>query len=285
MTMLQRSPTYVASLPPEDPIALLLLKILPKSAAHFLNRWKNIVFGIFWYSFCRTFPNYVKKLIVGGVASYLGEEQAKHFTPSYKPWDQRFCVVPDGDIFKAIKKGKASVETDTIETFTEDGILLKGSGKELKADIIITATGLNIKLAGGVQFVVNGEPITEMKKRFMYKGAMLSGVPNLIFSIGYTNATFTLKVDLVGIYLCRLMKYMDSHGYKRCCPVYGSTAGESADDEGEDLLDLSSGYLTRAADKFPRQGRYAPWKYYQNYFYDLFAFRFGSLNDGTMKFW
>ena len=194
-------------------------------------------------------------------------------------------MVPDGDLFKAIKHGKASVVTGEIDTFTETGIMVKGSNEEIKADIIISATGLNIKLAGGVQFTVNGVVHKDMSKMFMYKGIMLSGVPNLIFSIGYTNATFTLKVDLVGIYLCRLIKHMDEHGYKRCCPIYGSLPGENLEDQGEPLLNLSSGYLQRADNLFPKQGKQSPWKYYQNYFYDLFSFRLGAINDGSLKFW
>jgi cation diffusion facilitator CzcD-associated flavoprotein CzcO len=284
ITMLQRSPTYVASLPAEDPIAVLLMSVLPARVAHFINRWKNIAFGTFWYSFCKAFPRLVKYFIVLDITRRLGPEYERHFTPSYNPWDQRFCVVPDGDLFTALQSGKASIVTDTIETFTETGIKVHGSQEELPADIIVTATGLRIKLCGGIRVIVNGNEVKDMKRTFMYKGVMLSGVPNFILSVGYTNLTFTLKVDLIGTYLCRLLHYMDRNGYRKCYPEYGARPGESPEDEGEDLIDLSSGYLRRSMHLFPRQGMHSPWRYYQNYFWDMWEFKFNWLNDGVMKF-
>ncbi len=282
ITMLQRSPTYVASLPANDPVADLCLRILPVSVAHFINRWKNIILGRIFYWYCRAFPVTMKNVIVGEVTKYLGKEYEKHFSPNYKPWDQRFCVVPEGDLFKAIKNKKASVVTDTIKTFTETGIKVNGTDEEIPADIIITATGLTLKLCGGMKVFVNGNEITDVSNRYTYKGVMVSGIPNLALFIGYTNASFTLRVDLIGDYIIRLQKYMEAKGYKKCAAVFDNGGDEN--EFREPMLDLSSGYVQRSIHLMPSQGRYYPWKYYQNYFYDLFVFRFGGLNDGVLQF-
>lgn len=305
VTMLQRSPTYVAALPAEDPIALLMLKVLPTSAAHFLNRWKNIIVGQSFYFICKLIPKIVKKLVIWDITRYLGPEYEKHFTPKYDPWDQRFCVVPNGDLFQALRNKSASIVTDTIESFSETGIKVSHSSEEIPADIIVTATGLKLKLCGGMDIVVNGETKKDMTHNFMYKvstyvvphihyillmkptfvkGVMVSGVPNFILAVGYTNATFTLKVDLISSYFCRMRKFMDKKKFSKCVPIYGSREGERADDTGEDLLDLSSGYIMRSKHLLPRQGKHYPWKYYQNYFCDMWAFRYGALNDGVMTF-
>lgn len=290
ITMLQRSPTYIGAVPNEDVMAQVLLAVLPQRAAHFINRWRNILFANLFYQFCKSFPKSIKSLLKAGVRQFLGKDYNvdEHFTPSYDPWDQRFCVAPDGDFFKSIRSGKASVETAKIVSITETGIeverISNGEKKHLECDTIITATGLIVKTAGGIEMVVDGEKVDSMAHRFMYKGVMISGVPNFVLSVGYTNMTFTLKVDLIGTYVTRLLKHMDKKGYKKCCPIYGTREGESPDDVGEDLIDLSSGYIQRAVGQFPRQGKKSPWRYYQNYFWDIKEFYFGRLEDGVMKF-
>ncbi|CAE7824050.1 ethA [Symbiodinium microadriaticum] len=270
-------------------MAKMLLAYLPQSMAHFVNRWRNILFANFFYQVCKLCPQLMKREIKRGVSHFLGKDYPvdEHFSPTYNPWDQRFCVAPGGDFFKAIKSGKASVETARIVSFTETGIeverIANGEKKLLECDAIVTATGLVVKTAGGIEIVVDGEPVRRMDNRFMYKGCMVSGVPNFILSVGYTNMTFTLKVDLIGTYVTRLLAHMDKKGCKKCVPVYGNREGESPDDRGEDLIDLSAGYIQRAIGQFPRQGKRSPWRYYQNYFYDIWEFNYGRLEDGVMK--
>ncbi|HEY0427027.1 MAG TPA: NAD(P)/FAD-dependent oxidoreductase [Pyrinomonadaceae bacterium] len=278
VTMLQRSPTYIVSRPAEDKLANWLRRRLPARAAYALTRWKNVLLGMFFYKLARSRPAVMKRLITKGVRQQLGEDyDLKHFTPPYNPWDQRLCLVPDSDLFCAIREGKASVVTDHIESFTETGIHLK-SGEHLDADIIVTATGLVLKLMAGLQLVVDGEPV-DMSKTLAYKGMMYSDVPNLASALGYTNASWTLKCDLTAEYVCRLLKYMDSNGYDQCAPRINDPSVVS-----EPVLDFNSGYVQRALDTLPKQGSKTPWRLHQNYVKDLSMLRYGRVEDGTMEF-
>jgi monooxygenase len=279
VTMLQRTPTYIITLPAEDAIANFLRRILPARAAYAITRWKNVCLAMLVYVLSRRAPNLVKKMIRAGLRAQLGPafDIDRHFKPPYNPWDQRLCLVPDADLFKAIRAGKASVVTDHIERFSAQGIRLK-SGQELAADIIVTATGLNLLALGGLQFTVDGQAV-ELPKTMGYKGMMLSGVPNMAFAVGYTNASWTLKCDLTCEYVCRLLNYMDRHGYRQCTP--------RVTDPGitpQPFIDFSSGYVLRAIDQFPKQGSRAPWRLYQNYLLDVLTLRLGSLRDEAMEF-
>ncbi|AXQ30099.1 NAD(P)/FAD-dependent oxidoreductase [Solimonas sp. K1W22B-7] len=279
VTMLQRSPTYILSLPAEDAIANFLRRVLPAKLAYAIVRWKNVLMSMLLYQLSRSHPELVKKLVRKGVEKMLGPgfDIDRHFKPSYNPWDQRLCLVPNGDLFKALRKGQADIVTDHIETFTEKGIRLK-SGQELEADIVVSATGLNLLAIGGAQLVVDGVPI-ELSKTLSYKGMMLSGVPNFAIALGYTNASWTLKCDLSCEYVCRLINHMDRLGYTHCTPHNDdSTITEVP------FLDFSSGYVQRAIDQFPRQGSRTPWKLHQNYALDLATLKLGDLDDGAMKF-
>ena len=279
VTMLQRSPTYIVALPSRDKIAHWLRRKLPAGLAHRLTRAKNVALGIVFYQFARRKPEAMTQRILDGVRAQLGPDYdvGKHFTPSYKPWDQRLCLVPDGDLFKAIRSGAASVETDTIASFTEDGVRL-ASGKTLPADIVVTATGLRMKMIGGMTLTVDGRAV-EPEDTFLYKGMMLSGVPNFAVTIGYTNASWTLKSELTARYLCRLIKHMDANGFTRCEPL-----ADVARLNATPTLPLTSGYVTRAAHLLPKQADTKPWKLHQNYILDTAALKFGRLEDGTMRF-
>ena len=278
VTMLQRSPTYVVSRPAEDRIANWLRRRLPARAAYALTRWKNVLLGMFFYNLARGRPETMKRLIAKGVRKQVGEEYlARHFTPQYDPWDQRLCLVPDSDLFRAIREGRASVVTDRIETFTETGLLLR-SGERLDADVVVTATGLVLKLMSGLELFVDGEAV-DLPKRLVYKGMMLSEVPNLAFAIGYTNASWTLKCDLTAEYVCRLLNHMDRRGYAWCVP-----RRNDPDVKEEPVINFTSGYVRRALDGLPRQGSRRPWRLHQNYARDLLALRRGSVEDGTMEF-
>ena len=278
VTMLQRSPSYVVSRPAEDRIAIFLRCILPTRAAYMLSRWKNVLAGTFFYSLARKRPNIFKWMVARGVRNELGKEyDAKHFTPHYNPWDQRLCLVPDSDLFRTIREGRVSVVTDHIETFTEDGLLLK-SGEHLNADIVVTATGLVLKLFAGMTLVVDGTPV-DMPKTLVYKGMMFSDVPNLAFAVGYTNASWTLKCDLAAEYVCRLLNQMDQHGYSTCTPRI-----TDPNIEEEPVIDFNSGYVLRGLDALPRQGSKTPWRLHQNYVKDLSMMRYGRVEDGTMEF-
>jgi monooxygenase len=279
VTMLQRSPTYVVARPGQDALANFLRRHLPSKAAYNLVRWRNILFGIYFYGLCKRSPERVKKWILDRVQEAVGPEYdvTTHFTPRYNPWDQRMCLVPDGDLFEAIKQGKAAVVTDEIDTITETGIRLR-SGRELAADIIVTATGLNLVALGDIQISVDGrhiDPATALN----YKGTMYGGIPNLASTFGYTNASWTLKSELTCDYICRILNHMQHNGYRICVP--------QNDDPGltlEPWLNLSSGYIQRVADKLPKQGSKAPWRLHQNYVKDLMSLKFGSLDDGVMRF-
>jgi monooxygenase len=279
VTMLQRSPTYIVALPDEDPIANVARKYLPRKAAYAIARWKNVLLTLGSFQLSRRRPQVMKTILRAQVARQLppGYDIDTHFKPNYNPWDQRMCLVPNGDLFKAIREGKASVVTDQIETFTETGLKL-ASGAEIEADVIITATGLNLLALGGMELVVDGEEIA-LPDTMGYKGMMLSGIPNLAVAFGYTNASWTLKCDLTCEYVCRLLKHMDANGYVQVTPQ-----NDDPSVVPQPFLDLSSGYVTRSADKFPKQGSKTPWRLYQNYPRDIVAIRYGTLDDGALQF-
>ncbi len=279
VTMLQRSPTYIVSMPDEDRVANGLRRFLPTKLAYALTRWKNVLFGTLLYQFCQRAPQRAKRMILRGVRRALGPDfdVECHFSPSYNPWDQRLCLVPNGDLFAAIRERRVSVVTDHIERFTETGIRLK-SGAELPADLIVTATGLQMKFLGGLEVWVDGARV-DLPRTLTYKGMMLEGVPNLAMSVGYTNASWTLKCDLTCEYVCRLLNHMEKHGHLQCRP-------ERNDPElvEEPLIGLSSGYVERARHLFPKQGSKTPWRLYQNYLLDRLALGHGRVDDGVMKF-
>jgi monooxygenase len=279
VTMLQRTPTYIGSLPDVDPVAERANKLLPPKLAHIVNRWKAITFATAQYQLSQRFPKYMRKTLLTMAQRRLPEgfDVEKHFGPDYKPWDQRLCLAPNGDLFKTIRHGKADVVTDTIDRFTETGIALN-SGKHLDADIIITATGLNIQFFGGAQVLRNGEPL-DLADTVAYKGMMLSGLPNVVFTFGYTNASWTLKADLTSEYVCRLLNYMDAHGYDTVEP---KTPDDSV--ERRPFVDLSSGYVLRAVDRLPKSGSVTPWRLKQNYFVDLRLIRQGKVDDDALHF-
>lgn len=278
VTMLQRSPSYVLALPSVDGIADALRDRLPAKIAYPLVRWKNALSASLLYQLSRRRPNLVKKLLRAGARKQLppGYDVDRHFGPRYNPWDQRLCFVPDGDLFTAVREGRASVVTDRIETFTEHGIKL-ASGAALDADVIVTATGLNLLAFGGMSLVVDGAEV-DIGDTMAYKGMMLSGVPNFVFTVGYTNASWTLKADLVSQYTCRLLNHLDEHGYRQCVP----TAPRDA--ETRPLIDLTSGYVQRSVRDFPKQGANAPWRLYQNYVRDVAMLRHGPLADNGIQF-
>jgi monooxygenase len=279
VTMLQRSPTYVVARPAEDSIANRLRGRLPLGLAYGLTRWKNVLLGMYFYQLCKRRPDRAKALILKGVRYFLGPDYdiEKHFTPRYNPWDQRLCLVPDADLFRAIRAKQVSVVTDQIDSFTETGICLR-SGSELEADLVVTATGLALQLLGGMTVEVDGKAINPADT-LAYKGMMYSDMPNFAVVSGYTNASWTLKADLVCEYVCRLLNHMQKNGLRQCTP--------RLDDPGMERLpwvDFSSGYIQRAVDKFPKQGARRPWRLHQNYAMDLMSLRYGSLRDKAMVF-
>jgi cation diffusion facilitator CzcD-associated flavoprotein CzcO len=269
----------VVSRPAQDPVANKLRRNLPSKLAYHLIRWRNVFWGMYFFQLSRRKPARVKQLILGGVRMALGPDYdiATHFTPRYNPWDQRLCLVPDADFFRTIRQGKVSVVTDHIETFTETGIRLK-SGKELEADLIVTATGLVLVPLGGVKLTVDGRAV-DPAKTFIYKGMMYSDVPNLASVFGYTNASWTLKADLVCEYVCRLLNRMDRTGMRQCTP-----RNSDPELQEEPWVTFSSGYIQRALKHQPKQGSKRPWKLYQNYALDLLSLRFGAIRDKAMVF-
>jgi cation diffusion facilitator CzcD-associated flavoprotein CzcO len=279
VTMLQRSPTYVVSVPGEDPVAELLREFLPHRAVYPIVRWKNVAIQSVTFRLARNRPGLVKRVLRKGLEKALpaGYDIDTHFSPSYDPWDQRLCVVPDGDLFKALRDGSAEIATDHVDRFTAGGIKLR-SGRELDADVIVTATGLNLEFLGGMKLDVDGEE-PEQGKLMIYRGMMLGEVPNLAFTIGYTNASWTLKADLVAEFACRLLNHMDANGYDVCVPRLRDPSVTE-----EPIMDFSSGYVLRAIDQLPKQGSKEPWKLRQNYAVDLRTLRYGSLEDGAMTF-
>ena len=282
IVMLQRSPTYIVSRPAQDTTANFLRQILPEKIAYAITRWKNITLQQFFYRRTRTEPQKIKAALIEMVRQQLGSDYdvETHFTPRYNPWDQRLCLVPNGDLFKSIKSGKASVVTDQIDTFTENGILLK-SGKELEADIIVTATGLNLLVLGGVEFMVDNRPV-EFDQTYTYKGMMYSDVPNLISIFGYVNASWTLRADLIAEYVCRLINYMDGRGLRQCTP---RLRDEERNMSVRPYIEgFSSGYIQRLSHLLPKQGDRHPWINSQNYYQDKKMLRHGAIDDGVLIF-
>jgi monooxygenase len=279
VTLLQRSPTWMVARPSEDTLANRMRRWLPSKLAYALTRWKRVLLGMYFYGLCQRKPEKVKSLLLSGVRAWLGPDVdiAKHFTPHYKPWDQRLCLLPDGDFFRALRQKKASVVTDHIECFTATGLKLR-SGEELPADLVVTATGLELKVLGGVQLSVDGQPV-DLSKTVSYKAMMYSGVPNLAASMGYTNASWTLKCDLTCEYVCRLLNHMHAHQLRQCTPTLSDPSMPL-----EPWSDFSSGYIQRAAHLFPKRGTHSPWKLKQNYIHDLLTLRYGKVDDGAMLF-
>ena len=279
VVMIQRSPTYVVSGPSEDVINKLLRRILSERITYFLIRWKNILYQSFTFFMARKYPERTKNRILDLAKSEIGVENVnQHFTPSYKPWDQRICLVPDSDLFNAINNKKASVVTDTINEFRQDGILLD-SGKKIEADIIITATGIELNSLNDINVTIDDIKVIA-NERLTYKGMMLSGVPNFAISFGYVNASWTLRADLTCEYVCRLINLMDKKGVKCCEPIDDKSA--YGDDQ---LIDFTSGYFERGLNQMPKQGNKSPWKNYQNYLKDIFAVRLFSIKDSNLNFY
>ena len=278
VTMLQRSPTYIGKWPNKDKVGILIKLFFSKKIAHNLIRFKNILLQIIFFNLCRSFPDRMKKNIIKGAKKHLGDFPVDpHFVPNYKPWEQRFCIAPDGDFFKVIKDGKASIVTESIDCFIKDGILLK-SGKKIEADIVISATGLNLLAFGGAKINIDSKPF-DVSKSFVYKGVMLSNLPNFFIYVGYTNASWTLKVDLTNEYISRILKYLDKNNYK----ALKVNANEDAL-KPLPLLNLNSNYIYRSANMLPKQGDEIPWRLYQNYLLDYKLLCIDKIKDKWLKF-
>ncbi len=279
VTMVQRTPSYVLPVPSRDRWASRLQRWLPARWAHTAAKWKNVLIFMAFYSWCRRFPQQARRFLQGTARSRLGDQVAvaPHFTPPYDPWQQRLCFAPGGDLYRVLRDGQARVVTAAIDTLTVGGVRLH-TGEELAADVVVTATGLQLRLLGGMALEVDGVAV-DAPSRLIYKGMMCSGVPNFAFTIGYTNASWTLKADLVARYVCRLLRHMERQGLRQCVPQ--PRAGETGT---EPLIDFSSGYVLRARDQLPKQGARAPWKLYQNYLVDWLMLRWGRLEDGVMHF-
>ncbi len=276
--MLQRSPSYVVTRPSIDRLAQWLNRRLPETTAYALTRWKNVLLNMFLYQLARSRPEQMKKRLIEMAREQVGPkfDVDTHFTPRYKPWDQRMCLVPDGDLFREIREGRASVVTANIECFTERGLKLS-SGDEIPADIVVVATGLKLNVLGDVAIRIDGRPC-DLGEAMAYKGMMLSDVPNLAMTFGYTNASWTLKADLTAAYVCRLLRYMDRHGHAIAVPRRNTTVVP------QPFLTFTSGYVQRALAILPKQGSTRPWKVYQNYLWDLLTLRYGRIADGVMHF-
>ncbi len=277
--MLQRSPTYIASIPEEDSMAMRLGKFLPGAWVYRLTRWKRVLFQIYIFQLSRWRPDLVKKYLLGQVRQELGPDYdvKTHFTPSYNPWDQRLCAVPEGDLFAAIREQRAEVVTDHVERITAAGIQLR-SGRTLEADIIVLATGLNMKFMGDAQLSVDGVAI-DPSRLYVYRGMMFGNVPNLAQVFGYTNASWTLKSDLTGDFVCRVLNHMRRSGTRMAIPRLRTGAVEE-----EPMLDFTSGYVLRAVGRFPKQGTKLPWRLYQNYILDFLQLRLRPLRDKVLEF-
>ena len=278
VTMLQRSPSYIVALPSQDPIAEWLKRHLPAALAYRLVRVKNVLLTMLFFNLARRWPAWMKTRLIGLAAQRLGPDHdvATDFTPRYNPWDQRLCIAPDADLFRAIKRGRASVVTESIDRFTEHGIRL-ASGREIEADLVVTATGLTLNLLGDVALSIDGEPCSASAS-MTYKGMMFSDVPNLVSTFGYTNASWTLKADLTARFVCRLLNHMKGHGHEIAIARRDPTV------EARPFIDFSSGYVQRAAGMLPKQGARRPWRLYQNYVLDFLMLRFGRIDDGTLTF-
>lgn len=278
VTMLQRTPSYVISVPQFDPMVRVLLKFLPEMTVYKMSRARNNFITQMIFKLSRKYPNFMRKLLLKQVQAQVGKDfDMKHFTPPYNPWDQRLCAVPNGDMFKVLRKGKASVVTDHIDRFVSNGILLK-SGQTLEADIIVTATGLNLRLFGGMTMSVDGKAI-EMNQHISYKGVMFSDIPNFSNTLGYTNASWTLKADLIAEYVCRLLKHLDKTGNRIAVPERKDPSVKPTQ-----LLEMTSNYVARAEAYLPKGADRAPWKLYQNYALDKEQLHNGKLEDGVMAF-
>ncbi len=278
VTMLQRSPTWIVSMPGQDPIARLVRRVLPAKLTYSILRWKNVMLTLGSFQLSRWRPGAMKRILKAALGRHLTAEQIRdHFTPDYNPWDQRICLVPDADLFDSLKDGSASVVTDRIETFTESGIKLE-SGAQLEADLVVSATGLNLLAIGGIALTVDGREIA-LPETMVYKGMMFGDVPNFAVTLGYTNASWTLKADLTSEYVCRLLNHMDEHGYAYCVPGERDPSVEE-----RPFLDFASGYVQRSIADFPKQGSQAPWRLHQNYPLDIRLLRRGELVDGVMVF-
>lgn len=279
ITMLQRTPTYIISIPSEDAISATMAKFLPKEIVYQIARARNILLqrGFYWFS--QTFPEQARRLILSGIRSEVGEDfDMKHFEPPYDPWDQRVCVVPNGDLFKVLKEGKASIVTDEIDQFTEKGIKVK-SGAEIESDIIVTATGLNVQALGGASIDIDGKEIN-MSQHTTYKSVLVEGIPNAAVIFGYINASWTLKVDIASEYFCRLLNYMDKKNYSSVVPK------SKEDVKANDTVmgSLKAGYIKRAANELPRQGTKSPWKVLNDYITDGIILKTSSFDDGVLEF-
>lgn len=279
VTMLQRSPSYVMSVPQDDVVSQWATRLLGDKLGAAVTRWKNVLRLMLFFQYSRRLPQSARKYITGLVRDAIGDvvDVDTHFNPSYDPWDQRLCFVPDDDLFDALRAGHASIVTDHIDHFDETGIALR-SGEHLDADIVVSATGLELVVGGGATIEVDGR-VVEPGDETMYKGAMLSNVPNAVLSVGYTNASWTLKCELISQWACRLIDHMDEHGYEVCVPRLPDDA-----DADVPLIDFNSGYVLRALDELPNQGEKLPWRLYQNYFLDSFLFRFAPVDDGALAF-
>jgi monooxygenase len=279
VTMLQRSPSFIVSRPAKDALSDWLRKRLPGGLADGLARWIDVLVGSLGYIMARRRPDMVRRALLAGIRRDLGPDYdvEKDFSPPYNPWDQRVCLTPDGELFAAIRAGKVSVVTDTIDSFTQTGIRLK-SGREIAADIVVPATGLVVKMMGGMEVVVDGVR-ADLAQKMVYKGMMFSDVPNLALAFGYINASWTLKCDLTARAVCRLLKHMDRHGYGFCTPRQGKTAIAR-----QPMLNFTSGYVRRAEGVLPHQGSKAPWRVHQNYLLDMLIMRFGRVEDGVLEF-
>jgi len=279
VTMLQRSPSYVVAVASKDRVADGLRAVLPARWAYSCVRWKNVLLGMLFFKVSRAFPQAMKRLMLRGVRKVLGEtpEVDKNFSPRYLPWDQRVCLLPDADLLDAVAQGRASVVTDHIESFTDSGIRLR-SGAVLPADVVVTATGLDLLVLGGMELQVDGKPVA-VHEAMTYKGMMLSDVPNMAYVVGYTNASWTLKADLVSAYVCRLLNHCAGKGLRQCVPRLRDPGVEA-----QDWVDFSSGYIQRSLHKFPRQGSKVPWRLHQNYVRDVLNLRYGPLQDSAMEF-
>jgi cation diffusion facilitator CzcD-associated flavoprotein CzcO len=279
VTMLQRSPGYIVALPAIDKISLSMRKVLPADVVYRLARGRNILIQRGLYAFARRRPDTMRKLVHNGARKHLGAvTDLRHFTPKYQPWDQRLCIVPDGDLFDVIRNGSAEIVTDTIDRFTASGIRLR-SGRELPADIVVVATGLQIQLLGGAELVVDDVPV-ELARQLTYKGVLIEDVPNAAVVFGYTNASWTLKADIALEYVTRLLRHMDARGYATVV----ARADPSERTSESIMSSLTSGYVRRGNAQLPRQGRRAPWKVLNNYLRDAPALRHGRIEDGVLQF-
>lgn len=279
VTMLQRSPTYVVSRPGQDQFAHKLNKYLPSKLAYLITRWKNVSMQALIFQYSRRYPEKMKQGLLNLTRKELGSriDVDTHFNPSYKPWDQRLCLVPDSDLFKSLRKGTSSVVTDHIKTFNQTGIELQ-SGETLDADIVVSATGLELLAMGGMEIQVDGSTVA-LPDTLGYRGMMLSDVPNFVLAAGYTNASWTLKCDLTSQYVCRMLNHMDNKGFQYCVP-----RNRDPDMKRVAFLDLASGYVDRSIDQFPKQGTKSPWRLYQNYLLDIVSLRFGAMRDRSLEY-